>query len=481
MTHESTIKSTQEQAVASWIAYLNQVRFDTFIAFENKQNLNLQNALVELDNALQEILHEITINRGGQKGIHGFIAEIAEVGIGNARQKIIGQPTIYKWENDNGCVDIIRDGIDIQMKFYVKNLSLDAIKTHFEKYPDFLNNGAKYLIPRDQYDRMKYLLSLTEEQANKLPTSDGTFSLAQWKYVHTFFETSNIDFEYVEPAVLWYKDVQKGTIYSTLENEKTDLKATDNLLRNDAKLKSKPSVGEGGKASAISAAIEGSTAFLICIAKKRKERKTIRNFTQDDWIEIAGETGIGTLKGGVRGISIYALTNYSKTPAAVSSALATAAFGVAEQVHLHRSGKITELQFIENSETLCLDASISALSSFIGQTVIPIPVLGAVIGNTVGATLYKIGKDTLSEHEQQIIQDYIDSATQLENDLSQDYCNYISLIEKNYSEYLGIVDQLYSVNIYTSFEGSISLAKYFGIPTEDILDSKEKIQAYFVD
>ena len=82
--------------------------------------------------------------------------------------------------------------------------------------------------------------------------------------------------------------------------------------------------------------------------------------------EIGGDTALGTLKGGVRGASIYALTNYTATPAAVASALTTAAFGVADQVNQFRNGTITETQLIENSEILCLDTAVSAFSSVIG-------------------------------------------------------------------------------------------------------------------
>ena len=48
---------------------------------------------------------------------------------------------------------------------------------------------------------------------------------------------------------------------------------------------------------------------------------------------------------------VYSVTT---TPAAVASAVVTAGFGVAEQIHLYRQGNLTELEVIENSEILCL-------------------------------------------------------------------------------------------------------------------------------
>lgn len=108
------IKSNQEQAIASWIQYLNKIRFENFINSINQQDINLNEAIESLDNALEEINKLINTNRGGKTGIHGFIAEAAEVGIGNAKQNLIGNKNIYEWSNDNGMVDLVRNGIDIQ-------------------------------------------------------------------------------------------------------------------------------------------------------------------------------------------------------------------------------------------------------------------------------------------------------------------------------------------------------------------------------
>lgn len=42
------VKSTQEQATAAWVGYINQVRVDTMMERLGQQNLNLEGALEEL-------------------------------------------------------------------------------------------------------------------------------------------------------------------------------------------------------------------------------------------------------------------------------------------------------------------------------------------------------------------------------------------------------------------------------------------------
>ena len=81
--------------------------------------------------------------------MHGFIAEIAECGIGNARQQIEGKLPIYKWINDNSLDDLIRDRQGIPQKFAQSgvHLSLKAVAEYFHKYPDYLKRWKELSNP----------------------------------------------------------------------------------------------------------------------------------------------------------------------------------------------------------------------------------------------------------------------------------------------------------------------------------------------
>ena len=206
MNLDRVVKSNQEQAVASWVNYLNQIRLDRLMNALQQRNLNWEKAMVTLKHTLLIIDKEIIErNRGGLKGMHGFIAEVAECGVGNAREQIEGRLPIYEWINDNGPADLVREGVEIQQKFVASgnHLSLQAITQHFQKYPDFLSRGGKYQIPEDHYEKIKYFLSISKEQADKMPTSTGEFSLKQWKEVHDFFEKGDINLKDIEPTKSW--------------------------------------------------------------------------------------------------------------------------------------------------------------------------------------------------------------------------------------------------------------------------------------
>ena len=478
MNISQIVQSTQEQATASWINHLNQLRLDRLIASLAAQDINLQGALDELGKLKESVLEEVVNkNRGGEKGMHGFIAERMQVAIENARKLVIGAKPEYILIDDNGVVDYIRGGDGVQQKFRQLNLGFNAIREHSNKYPQFVPSGGIYHIPKDYYEKFKGLLELSKEQAGKLRNED----YALWKYIHEVLNETGIDPSKIEPTVVNYSEVYRGTYENTVDKEEEALKETDKEQRDEAYQQSKPSLQEGLKVTAVSAAVEGGMSFCLGVAKKLKSGKKLHDFTEDDWKDVGIDTVKGTGKGAIRGASVYGLTNFTATPAAVASAMVTATFGVAAQANLLRQGKITGEEFIENSEVVCLDVTISAIASIIGQVAIPVPVLGAVIGNAVGMFMYGIAKDNLSKLEQRLISDFNDSIASLNARLDEQYKMLIELLKNEFAKYQSVVALAFDLDINIAFAGSIGFARYVGCSDEQILKSKSEIDSYFLN
>ena len=477
-------KSTQEQAVAAWIDQLNQLRLDELLAKLADQDINLEQALAELQKmkaAIDDVIKTKTGKmRGNTKGVHGFIAEIAEVYIQNARNLIKGLDASCKWINDNGPADILRNSTEIQQKFWQSkgHFGLEAIKAHFEKYPDFLQKGGKYQIPKDFYDELQRILSLSQEEAAK--ESAQTYRL--WKWVQAFFKNNpQISMDAIEPSVNSYSAVQAGKIDETIEEETEKIKAEDKNRRKEAYEASKPTLQEGVKAAGVSAAMEGGMAFCLGVWKKRKQGKYLAEFTAKDWQEVGIDVAKGTLQGGIRGGAVYAMTNFTATPAAVANALVTASFGVAAQAYQLQQGNITADDFIVNSEVLCLDVLVSAVASMFGQTLIPVPVLGAIIGNIAGMFMYQIAKDNLSEKEQTLIRSYQESFALLNQALDKRYHTLLAMLEKELKRFSSVLELAFDLDINIAFDGSIALADYVGVTPEKVLRNKRDIDQYFLN
>ena len=482
---EKVIKNVEEQGVAAWINFLNQVRLDKFIETLQKEKYNYTEAMRTLNDSLKTIKDDIVNNgggRGGITGMHGFIAEVAECGFGNAEEQIYGREAFYEWIDDNGQSDLKRGAEYIQQKFVRSNgkLSLDAIKKHLENYPDYLNEGNKYQIPKDFYEKIDILLKMSKEEADRLPSS-GDITLKEWKMVHHFFDEGEIPFDKIEPSKLKYDEVQRDAYEETFKNEKEKIKDINKDRVDNAYDKSKPNLKEGAKAAAVAALFEGITKFYLSVRKKKKDGKTFKDFNEQDWLDVLKDTGLGTVEGGIRGLSVYALTNFTLTSAAVANAIVTSSFNMADQINKFRKGEINETDLLINSEIVCLDAGVSALSAIIGQVVIPVPVFGAIIGNATGTLMYQISKDNFNKKEQQIMLEHLKKIENMNSSLEDEYKIFVENVNASMIKFIDLMDLAFSVDITTAFYGSINYARNLGVNEDEILDSKEKIDAYFLN
>lgn len=474
------IQSTQEQAVAAWITHLNQIRLDELIAKLNQQDINFEEALRELDE-IKKFLGDPSHILGSASTKHGEIAEQMQVHIENARRVIQGLSKNHTFDGVGRTApeDYLRDGQQVQSKFYngLRNtlFGKHALLEHLETYPDFVKNGGSYDIPKDQYDQMLKLLDMYKNNPSKLSTSE--YNLA--KKIDELLKSNGLELgKDINPAVVDYGEVQQGTANQTVNNEEKNIKDEDEKQRKKAYDESKPSLKEGAKAAGISAAVEGGVTFCMSVARKRKEKK-FSEFSSDDWKDIGIDTGKGTVKGSVRGGTIYVLTNFTATPANVASAYVTAAFGIAAQVKALEEGKVSEEDFVINCETVCLDVTVSAIASVAGQILIPIPVLGAVIGNVAGEFLYELCKKQGDLKSRKIIEGYKTEMAQLNQQLDIQFLQVVLEVQRALERFKDLEKLAFDEDVNIAFNGSVDLAIEVGVSGNKVLKTKKDIDSFF--
>lgn len=478
---ERVASSTQEQAIASWTDYLNQCRWNELVERLSLQDANLENALKELAE-LKSFIGDPSHILGSSLTKHGEIAEHMQVNISNARNAIVGLERTYTFEGVGRTApeDYLNNGLQIQSKFYNglrKTLfGSHGLSDHLKTYPDFVSNGGSYDIPKDQFDEMKRILDLYKNNRSQLSSTE--FTLA--KEIDAFLESSGLRIdEDINPAVVDYKQVQILAADDTVKAEEKSIRKTDKERRLMAQEDTRATVQEGLKATGLSAAIEGGMAFCLSFAEKRK-KKPIVEFTSEDWESIGIDTSAGAVKGGIRGCTIYVLTNFTQTPANVASGYVTAAFGVASQIRSLEKGDITDEEFVINCETVCLDAAISTVASFLGQTLIPVPVLGAVIGNVAGELIYELCKKQGDRAAETIIASYNAEMHELEKVLSLQLMQVLLKIKADLRRFMSIQELAFDEDVNTAFNGSIQLAHEVGVNENKILHNLNEIDDYFM-
>ena len=69
----------------------------------------------------------------------------------------------------------------------------------------------------------------------------------------------------------------------------------------------------------------------------------------------------------------------------------------------------------------------------------------------------------------------------MDKELSEQYQEFVDEMGKDTQMFMELLDKAFAPDISLAFEGSIELAKSCGVPTEEILDSKDKVTAYFLN
>ena len=479
------------QGIGAYVNCLNNLRIqDLQIAMKMIEDearhviLNKDNSSKILNYARDKIEDVILKNRGGEYGGHGFIAEFAEAGIVNARRAFEGLNPIVKVLNDNGPADLLIGRNTIQMKFY--NNLRDELAQSFH-----YSEKMKMMFPKDHvlvYEKIMTGAKEVEFNGKRLSIKQIT-DIRQM--INDITENKGLTSykSWMKSSVLNYDDAQRNSIKSILDSEEKNICKTVRLKQQElnkkrlvAQKNSLPRIKEANKIARNAAVLQGGLALMFNVYGKYKEGKTIFEFEQSDWLDCGLETVEGAVKGSISGYAIYGLTNVFKMSAPSASAFVTATFGMIDIITQFRTSEITKEEFINLITISALDTSFATIGACVGQTMIPFPVLGAVLGSITSSIIWELGKGILSDREQELIQDYRENLDNHIKKLDDKYKIIFNDIMDKYHKLGRLQDYSFDLSINTRlrFEYSIELAEYIGVSDDEILHDLSEIDSYFL-
>lgn len=404
MKNNNVMTTTKDQTSALLTDTLKRIREDQLLADKVKITADYNNACEELQNCRNSVKHVIETNRGGVKGMHGFIGERAQVHIANAKALVNGETAIYNLLDDNGPVDYTRGNIPIQQKACKSggNLGLDHVLSHSDKYPTFTHEGGIYQIPKDLYREYRKLKDMNPELAGRLRKEEYRL----WKFIQQY-SIDNPDIK-IEPMVVSYDEIQAGTIEKTLDRVSKHHKDVEEQRMEKAIRDNAPCVKEFAKVCLISASVEGAVDAVLTAADKKSEGKRLRDYDSSDYKDIGKQAVKGFGKGAIRGSVVYVTTNFTSIPAPIATSTVTAAFDITSKAIKYNKGEITKEELIHSSLWSIADGSVSALGSIVGgKYIIKIlpgilkgnSVVGGLIGNATAMLLWGLVKRKIKESQ----------------------------------------------------------------------------------
>lgn len=486
-----------DQGLAVWIAQVNaERRMPLFQALDA-----ILNDLNGQDKAFAEALKEILDVRkkigtpehilGNNLTKHGEIAEIAEVGITNAREIVKGGVGNAVWDNANrlAAEDYTIGGVAVQSKFVNGiNDALADVIDHARKYPEFgKSDGAYYHIPRDHFEKIKAVLT---GDNNGLSQRTADAIRAKVQQIEALRDRSFDDL--VRPASHDYHDVMRGKIQQTLERHESDLSLDNQAMKSqiqekhresieDGQIQSAPSFGELGKVAATGAAFGAGLQLTVSIFQKwRVENRLPTQWTAKDWEEIGATATSGAMYGGVSAGALYGLTNFSSLSAPFAGAVVSSGMAIASLARQYHAGVISYDEFTGLSIVTTTEAGIVAAGALLGQTIIPIPIVGAFIGGTAARLASSHGRRVLETGDDRFAQSLRDQYKEAIACLDAKHLAKLAVIEEKFHRLGDLTSAAFDTNLNAELLliNSTILALEYGVPQEKILFTVSDLDAY---
>jgi len=474
MPANASSASVETQLSAAMVDALNSARHASEAAAIEVQRDALSKALSEVIN-VREFIGRPEEILGNPDTKHGEIAEVAEVGVRNARDYVTQQtPTAEVASSRTAPEDIVLNGVDVQMKtINGVNKGLDHVLKHMNKYPEFGRDESFYLIPKDQLATIRRVLA-----GDTTGLKSSTVEAIKAKVAEIEKLSGKPFDEVVKASSTTYAQVQQGAVHKTLDDVEMELHDKNDEREQEIVDEHAPSLGGALKAAAGGAAVGGAFGFVGSAANKYfKEGKNLfkGDFSTQDWTDVGLDTAKGAAVGGVSAGAIYVLTNFVGTAAPVAGAFVGAVRGISVLLPSYTSGEIDAPAFVDQALFICTDVSVAAMFAVAGQTAIPVLILGALIGSIAGKMV-----TTIVSNASKDLQDAVQK--KLEDNLATLSDAHRKALEELRAEFLPkarMVEFAFSTEANAQcIRLSAHLARMHGIPESQILKDEIDVLAF---
>lgn len=483
MTVRNHSSAFKDQVVGTIIDELNSQNERSRIYQHMLQNARLEEGFAAMANVRAFLLDPSTI-LGSDGTKHGEIAEQVEVGVRNARAVLDGleplatfvDPDTGEGLSRNSPVDLFINEQAIQVKF-INGLAgnLSACLMHMSDYPS-LAKSAGYLIPSDRYEQ---ILRVVNGDYGDLSPKTVKAILEKVREIEAVTERPFI--EAVQPSVSTYPSVQIGVIDETLDDIESDLVERNDELIEAIDLEHAPSLEAMAKAGVTAGVIAGSMSIGLSIyAKAKKEGKNPfkGEFDVSDWGDVGFSGAKGFGMGAVAGSAIYALTNFAEMSAPMAGAMVSVTKGMSALTADYAAGNISSAEFVDMGMFICSEAAIVGIATAAGQALIPVPVLGGVIGSISGKLMMQVASNLSSSDAERILADY----DRFRESLDSVHELVIYEITAEFSR-LGDLTRVafdFELNRSLVLSSSVALAEAHGVESKNILRTTKDVDNYML-
>ena len=468
------------QTAASWAAFDAAARGEALAAALTKQDQAYFKALGELQKVRDFVGSPESI-LGNANTKHGEIAEQVHVGVRRAAALLHQQTPSASIDEvaRTGPVDYLDGGREIQSKFYngLHN-TLKGVTSHAEQNKGFVSSGGQYHVPKDQFEQFRQL----RETGTIDGLSKGSIERIQREVENLQRSTGKPLDDFVKPSEARYDEVQQARAHETIKKREDGLSDKNKELKDQARGGHGPSLSGAATAAAIGAATGGSVRFAQAVWVKYREGKNPfqGEFSIEDWKDIGLDTAKGAGTGAVAGGTLYLLTNSTDLAAPFAGALVSGLMGIGDLLGQYHAGEIDGEQFVDCSLMVASEAAIVGLWAAAGQTLIPIPMLGAFLGSIAGKIVASAIRDGLGEAQSELVERLKAYEAEAIGKLDDALRTVMEALDAHFGRLSDLARIAFdeTVNTQLRLAASIQIAEAVEVPDHQILRSNADLDAF---
>ena len=479
-TNQTTATLVQEGIRRSDVAYEERVTEILQNASEKIQETyeKMEQSLDCVDK-VRDFVSDPTKILGNVKTKHGEVAEQVDVHVRNARNIMNGNQPDATFEGiGRTAPEDYKIGNSMVQSKFINNAcrSLDESLKHLEKYADFMNGENIYQIPKEQYEL------LVKIKNGEIPEGVSTRFVNRCRaLIQKMEQQTGRPFESaVRPSIATYDEVQLGKIDETLDGYEKEIKDAgskeikeikkerDKQKEQAAAIKA-PSWSEALKCSAISAAISGGSAAAFTVYGKTQSGKKITEFDKEDWKDVGYDFCKEGARGGISGLAIYGMTKCGGYSASFAGSIVSTTTGIAALTQDYHNGKITADEYADCAAALSIESGISAVGAVLGQAIIPIPVVGSIVGTAAAKAALEITKHYGGEKERELIAVLQQRYNAIVAVLDDEAINIIGRMDAYYDDMHGFIEALSEEDETLRHHSSIQLCQQVTVPEYKIV------------
>ena len=179
--------------------------------------------------------------------------------------------------------------------------------------------------------------------------------------------------------------------------------------------------------------------------------------------------------------ALYCITNSTALSAPAAGAVVSGLIGVGSLLGQYGAGRIDGDEFVEMSRIVAADAAIVGLATCAGQAVIPVPVLGAVLGSIGGRFVASAIRGGLGDAEKALTAQLDACEQRARAQLDAEFGAVVHDLDARFGHLERLAQTAFTVNADLRLAASVEFAESVGIRSDRIVCGTDDVDAFMTE